>query len=155
MCVLDVCLSFVKYEIFVTWKFWLELSCFHCCLISALILCSYNQLRSFILLQDLIQKYEGDLSQLSKRCDEMKKLYSNILVQIILKYNEKKSAFLQRKKEGRKKCKKFPYFHMLYSCTAHRNGKKKSHLTVVVCFEWLLFFLRSCTPLFSKYQNEK
>ncbi|PKU35220.1 hypothetical protein llap_14476 [Limosa lapponica baueri] len=31
-------------------------------------------------LKDLIQKYEGDLSQLSKRCDEMKKLYSNILV---------------------------------------------------------------------------
>ncbi|XP_062460017.1 formin-H-like isoform X5 [Pezoporus occidentalis] len=31
-------------------------------------------------LKDLIQKYEGDLSQLSKRCDEMKKLYSNVLV---------------------------------------------------------------------------
>ncbi|XP_009869524.1 PREDICTED: uncharacterized protein LOC104275299 [Apaloderma vittatum] len=31
-------------------------------------------------LKDLTQKYEGDLSQLSKRCDEMKKLYSNILV---------------------------------------------------------------------------
>ncbi|XP_071429254.1 uncharacterized protein [Pithys albifrons albifrons] len=31
-------------------------------------------------LKDLIQKYEGELSQLSKRCDEMKKLYSNILV---------------------------------------------------------------------------
>lgn len=124
MCVLDVCLPFVKCEIFVTWKLWLELSCFHCCLISALILCSYAQLRSFILLQDLIQKYEGDLSQLSKRCDEMKKLYSNILVWIILKCNENKSAFLQRKKEERKKCRKFPYFHMLYSYTVHRNGKK-------------------------------
>ncbi|XP_039575052.1 formin-F-like [Passer montanus] len=31
-------------------------------------------------LKDLIQKYEGDLSQLSKRCEEMKKLYSNVLV---------------------------------------------------------------------------
>ncbi|XP_009077966.1 PREDICTED: protein diaphanous homolog 3-like, partial [Acanthisitta chloris] len=31
-------------------------------------------------LKDLIQKYEGDLAQLSKRCDEMKKLYSSILV---------------------------------------------------------------------------
>uniref|UniRef100_A0A8B9S2F6 Uncharacterized protein n=1 Tax=Apteryx owenii TaxID=8824 RepID=A0A8B9S2F6_APTOW len=31
-------------------------------------------------LKDLIQKYEGDLSLLSKRCDEMKKLYSDILV---------------------------------------------------------------------------
>ncbi|XP_007475752.2 uncharacterized protein LOC103097295 [Monodelphis domestica] len=32
-------------------------------------------------LKDLIQKYEGDLSQLSKRCDEMKKLYGDILEQ--------------------------------------------------------------------------
>lgn len=94
MCELDVCLSFLKCEIFVTWKFWLELSCFHCCLIPALILCCYTKLRSFIVLQDLIQKYEGDLSQLSKRCDEMKKLYSNILVPIILKCNENKSTFL-------------------------------------------------------------
>ncbi|XP_068768552.1 uncharacterized protein [Struthio camelus] len=31
-------------------------------------------------LKDLIQKYEGDLSLLSKKCDEMKKLYSDILV---------------------------------------------------------------------------
>ncbi|XP_065422099.1 formin-I-like isoform X4 [Chrysemys picta bellii] len=31
-------------------------------------------------LKDLIQKYEGHLSQLSKRCDEMKKLYSDTLV---------------------------------------------------------------------------
>ncbi|XP_025053128.1 formin-H-like [Alligator sinensis] len=31
-------------------------------------------------LKDLIQKYEGNLSQLSKRCDEMKKLYSDTLV---------------------------------------------------------------------------
>ncbi|KAF2978293.1 hypothetical protein EK904_004323 [Melospiza melodia maxima] len=31
-------------------------------------------------LKDLIQKYEGDLSQLSKRCEEMKKLYSSVLV---------------------------------------------------------------------------
>ncbi|XP_056363736.1 uncharacterized protein LOC130261473 [Oenanthe melanoleuca] len=31
-------------------------------------------------LKDLIQKYEGELSQLSKRCEEMKKLYSNVLV---------------------------------------------------------------------------
>ncbi|KAM9061223.1 uncharacterized protein ACOB8E_009779 [Sarcophilus harrisii] len=30
-------------------------------------------------LKDLIQKYEGDLCQLSKRCDEMKKLYGDIL----------------------------------------------------------------------------
>ncbi|KAM6340277.1 uncharacterized protein FN964_011673 [Alca torda] len=35
--------------------------------------------RPYCGLEDLIQKYEGDLSQLSKRCDEMKKLYSNIL----------------------------------------------------------------------------
>ncbi|OXB79256.1 UNVERIFIED_CONTAM: hypothetical protein H355_013177 [Colinus virginianus] len=32
------------------------------------------------LTKDLIQKYEGDLSQLSKRCEEMKKLYSSVLV---------------------------------------------------------------------------
>ncbi|XP_039353307.1 delphilin-like isoform X2 [Mauremys reevesii] len=31
-------------------------------------------------LKDLIQKYEGHLSQLSKRCDEMKKLYTDTLV---------------------------------------------------------------------------
>ncbi|CAN8191484.1 unnamed protein product [Coccothraustes coccothraustes] len=31
-------------------------------------------------LKDLIQKYEVDLCQLSKRCEEMKKLYSNVLV---------------------------------------------------------------------------
>ncbi|XP_067410730.1 uncharacterized protein [Emydura macquarii macquarii] len=31
-------------------------------------------------LKDLIQKYEGHLLQLSKRCDEMKKLYSDTLV---------------------------------------------------------------------------
>ncbi|KYO42068.1 formin-H-like [Alligator mississippiensis] len=31
-------------------------------------------------LKDLIQKYEGNLFQLSKRCDEMKKLYSDTLV---------------------------------------------------------------------------
>ncbi|XP_019403707.1 PREDICTED: formin-F-like [Crocodylus porosus] len=31
-------------------------------------------------LKDLIQKYEGNLSQLSKKCDEMKKLYSDTLV---------------------------------------------------------------------------
>uniref|UniRef100_A0A452I130 FH2 domain-containing protein n=1 Tax=Gopherus agassizii TaxID=38772 RepID=A0A452I130_9SAUR len=31
-------------------------------------------------LKDLIQKYEGHLSQLSKRCDEMKKLYADTLV---------------------------------------------------------------------------
>nr|XP_006129464.1 formin-I-like isoform X1 [Pelodiscus sinensis]XP_025043699.1 formin-I-like isoform X1 [Pelodiscus sinensis]XP_025043700.1 formin-I-like isoform X1 [Pelodiscus sinensis]XP_025043701.1 formin-I-like isoform X1 [Pelodiscus sinensis]XP_025043702.1 formin-I-like isoform X1 [Pelodiscus sinensis] len=31
-------------------------------------------------LKDLIQKYEGHLSQLSKRCDEMKKLYNETLV---------------------------------------------------------------------------
>ncbi|XP_065610709.1 uncharacterized protein LOC136060256 isoform X2 [Cyrtonyx montezumae] len=31
-------------------------------------------------LKDLIQKYEGDLSQLSKRCEEMKRLYSSVLV---------------------------------------------------------------------------
>ncbi|XP_074144746.1 uncharacterized protein LOC141555627 isoform X2 [Sminthopsis crassicaudata] len=36
-------------------------------------------------LKDLIQKYEGDLCQLSKRCDEMKKLYGDILVNGVLK----------------------------------------------------------------------
>lgn len=41
----------------------------------------------FFLLQDLIQKYEGNLFQLSKRCDEMKKLYSDTLVHTKLKHN--------------------------------------------------------------------
>jgi len=71
-------------------------------------LCSYTKLRSFILLQDLIQKYEGDLSQLSKRCDEMKKLYSNILVHIILKCNEKKSTLLGKKKKRKKEVQEVP-----------------------------------------------
>ncbi|KAL2297116.1 hypothetical protein Nmel_015174 [Mimus melanotis] len=44
-------------------------------------------------LKDLIQKYEGDLSQLSKRCEEMKKLYSNVLVHITLKCNANKPTF--------------------------------------------------------------
>lgn len=125
MCVFDVYLSFVKCEIFVTWKFWLEFSCFHYCLISAVILCSYIKLRSFILLQDLIQKYEEDLSQLSKRCEEMKKLYSNVLVCVVLKCNENRPTLLKEKK--RKRCKKFPCFYMLYSYTVYRNWKKKMY----------------------------
>lgn len=80
-------------------------------------MCFYSKLRSFILLQDLIQKYEGDLSQLSKRCEEMKKLYSNVLVHIIFKCNENKPTFLFKKEEGSgKEYKKFPldsYLHRL------------------------------------------
>lgn len=92
--VLDVCLSSVKHEIVLMWKFWLKFSYFHY-LISALTLHSSAKLRNFTLLQDLIQKYEGDLSQLSKRCEEMKKLYTSVLVRLILKCNERNLNFLR------------------------------------------------------------
>ncbi|XP_068006074.1 formin-H-like isoform X2 [Melanerpes formicivorus] len=94
-------------------------------------------------LKDLIQKYEEDLSQLSKRCDEMKKLYSNILVCVMLKCNENQSMKINlhllkktKKRRGRKRCKKFPCFYMLHTYTVHRKGNKISHLRVMGFFEW-------------------
>lgn len=82
------------------WKFWLKFFYFHY-LISALILHSFAKLRNFTLLQDLIQKYEGDLSQLSKRCEEMKKLYSSVLVRLIVKCSERNLNFLRKEEKCR------------------------------------------------------
>lgn len=62
---------------------------------------SYAKLRIFTLSQDLIQKYEGDLSQLSKRCEEMKKLYSSVLVRLILKCSERNLNFLRKEEKRR------------------------------------------------------
>lgn len=80
----------------------------------------------FILLQDLIQKYEGDLSQLSKRCDEMKKLYSNVLVHIILKCNENKATFLFKK--GRKEWKGVQKILTCFIFILAVGTERKSHV---------------------------
>lgn len=55
----------------------------------------------------------------------MKKLYSNVLVCVVLKCNENRPTLLKEKK--RKRCKKFPCFYMLYSYTVYRNWKKKMY----------------------------
>lgn len=145
MCVFDVYLSFVKCEIFVTWKFWLEFSCFHYCLISAVILCSYIKLRSFILLQDLIQKYEEDLSQLSKRCEEMKKLYSNVLVCVVLKCNENRPTLLKEKKERDARSSHASTCFIVILSTG--TGKKKCISAGIFWMKiWLLLFFRTYSP---------
>uniref|UniRef100_A0A8B9U4D6 Uncharacterized protein n=1 Tax=Anas zonorhyncha TaxID=75864 RepID=A0A8B9U4D6_9AVES len=82
-------------------------------------------------LKDLIQKYEEDLSQLSKRCDEMKKLYSNVLVCVVLKCNENRSTFLkEKKKKDARSSHASTCFIVIVS-----TGTGKKNVSMVECFE--------------------